>query len=33
MIGLLDVTLGLALIILVQLNYAIAPKLPFLTLL
>ena len=30
-IGLLDVTLGLALITLVQLNYAIAPKLPFLS--
>jgi hypothetical protein len=29
-IGLFDVTLGIALIILIQLNYAIAPKLPFL---
>jgi uncharacterized membrane protein len=29
-IGLFDVTLGIALIILIQLNYAIAPRLPFL---
>jgi uncharacterized membrane protein len=30
-IGLFDVTLGIALIILIQLNYALAPKLPFLS--
>ncbi len=30
-VGLLDVTLGLALIILIQLNYAIAPRLPVLS--
>ena len=29
-VGLFDVTLGIALIILIQLNYAIAPRLPFL---
>jgi uncharacterized membrane protein len=30
-VGLFDVTLGIALIILIQLNYAIAPRLPFLS--
>ena len=29
-VGLFDVTLGIALIILIQLNYAVAPRLPFL---
>jgi hypothetical protein len=28
-VGLVNVTLGIALIILIQLNYAIAPRLPF----
>jgi hypothetical protein len=30
-VGLIDVTLGIVLIILIQLNYAIAPRLPVLS--